>query len=399
MTSADKFLPSDRSLSRTHHSLLISKVEELISQAWGFSHVIRHNPSPNPVSLEKRYLPQLEAHLTEFVIAEKSDGIRYLLVLGTLDGKGFCVMVNRKMQMFELSIYANSDYFKGSVFDGEMVIETVETNGSGGFDRQKFLVFDLVSLKGESRRHENLMQRYHEYLNTFDLEGKDILECDAQKWETLAFELADTKDKVVCLGNKMALQFFPKPFVQLVNVGSMWRSMHKLNHKSDGLILTRVNAPVGTGTDHNILKWKEHHTIDLIVKANYTKGKWHYRLFFQDNENLVESTDRTFELKDLSEDSPARPYYLQLQPNSVLRSTSKYFAETHQTTFSLLAECLCLLDTQQPIVWCTVLKWRRDKHTPNNANVVHRTLGNIVDNVTIEELIQLSTKKLYPLKI
>lgn len=385
MSSAtDKFLPSSNPLA--HSSPIVRKVEELISQAWGFSHVIHHNPSPNPVSLEKKYLPQLESNITEFVIAEKSDGIRYLLVLGICQSKGFCVMVNRKMQMFEIPIYANSDYFKGSVFDGEMVVETTET----GQERQKFLVFDLVSLKGETRRNENLIKRYHEYLGVFDLEGKDLLEYDPAKWETFAFEMAETKDKIVCLGNKMALQFSPKPFVQLINVGSMWRSMHKLKHKSDGLILTRVNAPIGTGTDHNILKWKEHHTIDLIVQANYLKGKWTYKLFFQDHDKLVESKDQTFEVKD-------RPVYLELQVNPTLNLTAQYFAETHKTSFTLLGECSCVFDPTNPIVWCSVLKWRKDKHTPNNTMVVHRTLNNIADNVTIEELIHLSTKSMYKL--
>lgn len=378
----DKFLPTEYAISP--HSPLVVKVEELISQAWGFPRVIHHNPSPNPVSLEKKYLPQLESNITEYVVAEKSDGVRYLLVMGTLENKGFCVMVNRKMQMFEIPIYANSEYFRGSVFDGEMVIETTES----GQERQKFLIFDLVSLKGETRCHEHLMKRYHEYLGVFDLEGKDILDYDSTKWETFAFEMADTKDKVVCLGNRMALQFSPKPFVQLVNVGSMWRSMHNLKHKSDGLILTRTTAEIGTGTDHNILKWKEHHTIDLIIQANYTKGRWVYKVLFQDHEKMVESTDCTFEVKD-------RPCYLQLQPNSVLTLTSQYFAETHKTTFSLLGECSCDPDANQPIVWCTVMKWRKDKHTPNNVTVIQRTLGNIVDNVTIDELIHLSVKSVY----
>ena len=394
MSTVDRFLPTEHPLPP--QSPLIAKVEELISQAWGFPRVIHHNPSPNPVSLEKKYLPNLEAKVTEYVVAEKSDGVRYLLVIGTYDHKGLCVMVNRKMHMFEVPVYANSEYFRGSVFDGEMILETTES----GQERQKFLVFDLVSLKGETRRHEHLMKRYHEYLDVFDLEGKDILECDSTKWETFAFEMADTKDKVVCLGNRRALQFSPKPFVQLIHVGSILRSRHNLKHKSDGLILTRTTAGIGTGTDPNILKWKEHHTIDLVVNAHYTKGRWIYKLSFQDHDKLVESTDRTFEINQ-------RACYLQLQSNPVLTLTSQYFAETHKTAFSLLGECSCHVDTDlttgrsppsssdQPIVWCTVIKWRKDKNTPNNVTVVQRTLNNIVDNVTTDELLHLSTKSMY----
>ena len=379
---SDKFLPADHPVPS--HSPLQQKVREIISHAWGFSHVIQYNPSANPISLEKQYLPQLESHLSEYVIAEKSDGIRYLVVLGSLDGRGFCVLVNRKMQMFEVPVFANSEYFKGSVFDGEMVVETLPASQH----RQKLLIFDLVSVRGETRRSADLIQRYNEYLKIFDLEGNDILDHDMTQWESLAFELADTKDKIVCLGNKTALQFYPKPFVQLLHVGSMWRSMPKLKHHSDGLIITRITAPVGTGTDHNILKWKEHHTIDLIFKSNFNKGKWVHKLYFQDHENLVNSLDRTFEVK-------GRIFHLQAQDSAVLTSTCRYFAETHKAQFSLLGECTCTFDSEQPIIWCSVSKWRRDKHTPNNITVIQRTLVNIVENVTIEELIQLSNKHLY----
>lgn len=381
--TVNKFHPCEQSLSST--SPIVRKVEEIISHAWGFPHTIHYNPSPNPISLEKKYLSQLESHLSEFVIAEKSDGIRYLLVLGTLDERGFCVLVNRKMQMFEVPVYANSDYFRGSVFDGEMVIEPVN---SSNLNRQKLLIFDLISVKGETRRTNHFLQRYNEYFGIFDLEGKDILDVDTNKWETLAFEMANTKEKVVCLGNKMALQFSPKPFVQLINVGSMWRSMHSLKHLSDGLIIMRTNAPVGSGTDYNILKWKEHHTIDLIIQSNYSKGKWKYTIFFQNNERLVESSDQSFTIGD-------KCFYLQLRPNPVFDCTCQYYAETHKNNFSLLGECSCIVDTQQPIVWCSVVKWRKDKHTPNNVTVIQRTLNNIVENVTIDELIQLSTKKMY----
>jgi hypothetical protein len=203
----------------------------------------------------------------------------------------------------------------------------------------------------------------------------------------------------------MALQFAPKPFVQLIHVGSLWRSIPKLKHCSDGLVITRVSAKIGTGTDPNILKWKENHTIDLIITCNYTKGKWLFRIFFQDNEKLVESTDRFFNVS-------GNKCMLRMSENTILRSTCQYYAETHKTQFSLIGECACKLessidktsasDTAPPdppgtdsIIWCSVVKWRRDKYTPNNSTVIQRTLGNIIDNVTIDELIQMTTKKMY----
>lgn len=368
------------------HSPIVSKVHDIISQAWGFPHVIRYNPSPNPVSLEKKTLPLVESNLTDYVIAEKSDGVRYLLVLGAYEGRGFSIMVNRKMQMFEVPVQANSEYFKGSVFDGELVIESINATQ----ERQKFLIFDLISVKAESRCNSTFMERYNEYFGIFDLEGKDILGYDANQWDTIAFELADTKNKIVCMGNKMALQFCPKQFVHAVNLGSMWRSMNKLKHKSDGLVFVRTPAPIGTGTDPNLLKWKELHTIDLLVEGSYVKGKWTFRIFMQNESAVVDASQHPFEVS-------SRVYYLSMKSNQDLMSTCRYFAENRKNTFKLLAECSCLFDESNPVIWCSLVKWRRDKTTPNNVTVIQRTLCNVVDNPTIEDLIHMTTKKMYTL--
>ena len=60
-----------------------------------------------------------------------------------------------------------------------------------------------------------------------------------------------------------------------------------------------------------------------------------------------------------------------------------------------MGECLCELDPHQPLLWCSVVKWRRDKQTPNNTSVIQRTLANILENVTIDELLQMANKHLY----
>lgn len=388
---SNKYLPFDKSISRK--SPIYLKAQEIISKAWGFKNTIYHNPSPNPVSLDRKYLNHLESNITDFVVAEKSDGVRYLMVIGTVNQKGFCVMVNRKMQMFEVPIFANSEYFKGSVFDGEMVVETLMQNQIQPQERQKFLVYDLVSIHGETRHTRDFLERYNEYFQIFDLDGKDIMDFEISKWESIAFDMASTKSKIVCLGNRLALQFAPKAFIQLIHVGSLWRSMPKLKHKSDGLVITRISAKIGTGTDHNILKWKEHHTIDLQIICTYIKGKWTFRILFQDNEKLAESGDRFFEFSQ-------KKYILRMRENTILRSTCQFYAETHKSQFALIGECSCVFDndtseTEMSTVWCNVIKWRRDKHTPNNSTVIQRTLHNIIENISIEELIQMSTKKMF----
>jgi hypothetical protein len=380
-------------------------------------------------------------------VAEKSDGVRYQLVLGTYDNRGFAVMVNRRMQMYEVPIYANPDYFKGSVFDGELVIEKfgssvtsvtsvtlsgneTDDNSNNNFysdshyslknkrpqdqndkknqisdfvsnrlssppqqERQIYLVFDVVCVKGESRKMSTLMTRYHEYSSIFDLENKDILQTDVSKWDEIAFDLAHSKEKIVCLGNRLALQFRPKPFVTLVNLGSLWRTMTNLAHKSDGLIIPRTTTGVGTGIDQSIFKWKQNHTVDLIVEGKYAKSQWNYQIFFQDNEKLVTNLERDFSIcyKNGSE----RKFHIEIKLNPTLQSTSKYFGENHKTGFKLLGEFECEIDDEQPIIWCNLERWRKDKYTPNNYSVIQKILQNVHDNVTIKELLALTSKYIY----
>jgi len=379
---SNRFIPCVSPLLST--SPIVYKAKEIMSQAWGFKKVIHYNPAPNPISLDKKHLSLLEANLTEFVVAEKSDGVRYQLVIGTCDKIGFAVMVNRKMQMYEVPLYASADYFKGSVFDGELVIEKIQNDQ----ERQIYLVFDLISIKGESKRNDTILKRYHEYSNIFNLDGKDILQMDVDKWERFAFEMASTKEKIICLGNRSALQFKPKPFVTFINLGSLWRSLNGLSHKTDGLIIPRTTMPVGTGTDNSIFKWKQHHTIDLIVDAKFSKGTWIYQLFFQNNDKLTNSNEHGFTID-------GKIYYLSIKNNTILQLTSSYFGETHKNTFKLLGEFYCEFDQQNPIIWCTLERWRRDKNNANNLNVIEKTLQNVRDNVSIEDLLTLTTKHMY----
>jgi hypothetical protein len=411
----DKFIPSDSPLNPS--SEIVLKTKEIISQAWRMSKTIHHNPSPNPISLEKRHLALLEQHLTEFVVTEKSDGVRYQLVLGMNNGQGFAVMVNRRMQMYEVPIYANPDYFKGSVFDGELVLDTsgvqlvdhkatksfstqndsntvaIPNNNNKIVHRQFYLVFDSICVKGESRVSNTFMNRYHEYTSIFDLDGKDLFQTDVQKWDEVAFEMAQTKDKIVCLGNRMALQFKPKPFVTFINVGSLWRSIHNLGHKSDGLIVQRTTTGIGTGTDPSILKWKQNHTIDLIIEGKYIKGSWAFQIFFQDNEKLVSSTERKFSIKN--NNNVDNIFRIDLKLNQTLNSTADFFGESHKNSFKLLGEFNCEIDENKFIVWCLLERWRKDKYSANNYQVIQQILQNANDNVSIKDLVNLTSQHIY----
>lgn len=405
----DKYVPSPNCLP--DHSPIRTKVCEIISQAWGLKNVIDFNPCVIPTVLESSFFfKHIETSPTDYMVSEILEGHRFLLVLGTCDRKGFCVMVNKHMQLYEVPILANSDYFRGSVFDGLLTTETL----SSGQERQKYLIFDTISIKGETRKNDPFLKRYNEYFGVFDLEGKDILDMDSSKWESLAYEWTETKAKIVCLGNKFALQFYPKPFVQFLNMGSLWRTMSRGNHQhTHGIVFVKSTSVVGMGTDTNVIKWKQHHTMNLIIHSTYIKGKWTFKLCFYDQGKKLESLDKPFAIHRQSITSdlpmirntsiPNKPtseheqsqVYLQLKENTIIESTCRYFAELHKTSFALIGKCLCTIDPDQPIAWCEVLKWQNVVKTPDTFDLIQKTLNNILNNVSVSDLLRSSTKTMY----
>jgi len=369
-------LPSQEPLP--HNSPLVSKTKEIISKAWGFNKTIQYNPAPNPVSLERKHLGYLKSNIANYVVAEKSDGVRYLLVIGNYERKAFAVMVNRRMQMYEVPIYAHPDYFEsGSVFDGELVIETTPHLQQ---TRQMFLVFDACMVKGETFIEYPFLNRYKTINTIFDLHNKDILNDEISKWDNVAFTEARDNNKIVCLGNHMALGFKPKPAVPMSNLGSLWRSLSTLQHPSDGLILTPTPTPILTGTHNTMFKWKSSHTIDLWVDGSYVKGMWHYDVFYLDD--AVKENGQTMGL------------FVSNTP--LLIKTAKYFGDKNRTQFSLLGEFQCKFDGEK--VWCILERWRKDKNTPNNKTVIERTLVNVKENILVDELISMTSLQIYGLE-
>lgn len=118
-----------------------------VARFWNLNpHAPPYNPAPNPVSIIRSDLTQLEEN--DYVVTEKSDGVRYLLILTTVktdtEAHYYAVMMDRACRMFNVSVSAFPKYFSGSVFDGELV-----KNSSGCL---VYNIFDVVAACGKCLR-------------------------------------------------------------------------------------------------------------------------------------------------------------------------------------------------------------------------------------------------------
>ena len=80
-------------------SPLYKYVVGFIHKTWGSKDYF---PGPQPVSIEYRHFPIVKGG--QYVVCEKTDGERHMMVALMFEGKKKCIFVNRAFNMFELSI-------------------------------------------------------------------------------------------------------------------------------------------------------------------------------------------------------------------------------------------------------------------------------------------------------
>ena len=213
------------------------------------------NPCAQPVSMERRHIPEVQNG--DYVVADKSDGVRYTLFLCSEGGRSFSFLVDRKLSFYQITVAARKRAFAGSLFDGELVWADI----AGGAQRsQLFLVFDAVAVKGDlDVRYENLHRRLEIIRGAFDLNGHAVSSpCEAA---ALA-----KQGKIVCGGNPFGLAFRPKLCFPMRQMDTLLRQLPFLPYPTDGLVFTPVYSPVATGTAEKTYKLKLSHTVDVEVR-------------------------------------------------------------------------------------------------------------------------------------
>ena len=201
-------------------------------------------PGAQPVTVERKNFETIKKE--KYMICEKSDGERAVLILININDKPMCFIINRNNELYFMDFSFKKEVFEGSIFDGE-IIKTKKTADSEG--SWNYLIHDCMVYNGTS-----FMKISHclRYACVVDFITKRYIN-----------KLTD------CFNIKTKLFYNYSDLI-----AKTWEHICKnTENEIDGLIFTPINEPIKFGRQYSLLKWKEpgNHTMDLLVKKMYKK--------------------------------------------------------------------------------------------------------------------------------
>jgi len=279
-------------------------------------------PGSQPVTIEKKDLPVIKKK--DYVLCEKTDGERGILLIINIDNKPMCFTMNRKNELLFLTFSFKKEVFEGSIFDGEII-----KNKNGEWN---YIIHDCMCYNGRNYVNINHKLRY-----------AAIIDFITKRYVNKETDCVNIKTKL----------FYP-----CCTIKKTWEHVRNTTENEiDGLIFTPIYEPIIFGRQNSLLKWKNVHTIDLLVK--FYKDK--VVLYYYKNGNKL--------FKSFSLDSE----------NYIL--IKNYFTENKITKKDSIIEFKYSLKNEI----FTPYRIRDDKDKPNGELTVLNTLKNIKEDILIED--------------
>lgn len=297
-------------------------VIDFIHAQWGSKDYF---PGPQPISIERRHFPILRGG--DYLVCEKTDGERYMMVALTYEGKRKCLFVNRAFNMFEVPINLKKSAYDGTILDGELYDDTL-------------MVYDAVLISGQPVWNKNLNERIEASRGLL----KSIIYMKSDKYRLKCKTFHQMKDF-----EKFMDEYLPT-----------------VKQKIDGLVFTPVNEPVRIGTHETMFKWKplEKNTVDFLMKREPTRetpgfkpGPPAWRLYVQEKGKMY--------------------FESEIPPNRI--ADEPWFED------GAIVECMYI--TWEEPLWWKPIKRRTDKTYPNNRRTFYRTIVNIRENIKMKEFL------------
>lgn len=349
--STQKLVPSTSLLTNAHerHAVLAH-----LAQLHGLPRITSF-PGGHPATVSRSDVGRMRSERCMFAL--KTDGVRYLLLLCTLNGAFRAVMVDRCLRMYEVIVYANEDFFSNrTLLDGELVLDH-RTN------RMVYQVFDVVCMQGRRFRNEaycDRLQVIHERLLS---ELPDGMSEDSEAAEDHIAE----EDKIYAASsNRQGLSIVPKRFVASDNAHALWEGRNAYPFPTDGLIVNFDHSPIQSGTLRTVLKWKPHNAIDVAIDVKSLAVVCR-------NAGVEERLEKLR--------SGGRTYRVVLEDNHLVQ----WLLHRKGDRTHWLIECLVELRDDRAVLW--PMKERSDKVEANDIRIIESTLDTISENVSLDELL------------
>ncbi len=201
-------------------------------------------PGSQPISIEFKHFDTLRKN--PYVVCEKTDGTRFMMLTFMFNSKKTCVFINRALDMFLCPLNFRRCIYDGTILEGEMYEDT-------------FMIYDILLHNGDIIGDKDFLTR----LKSIEAVKKSLtsLKNDPIKMKIKTFHLMSDF-------NEFMNSYLPT-----------------VTQNIDGLIFTPINETVKTGTHETMFKWKprDKNTIDFQLKE---KGDV-WRLYVQERGKLV----------------------------------------------------------------------------------------------------------------
>ena len=293
-----------------------------------YNHSKKFNfPGLQVINMDREKLNYFTHFPERFLLCEKSDGVRYLLIQYK---NGICHLVGRNLQFYEIyiserlppSYYPKEEWTIDYLLDGELILDDVNKEFddkskfiklNGKFKKINFLIFDAVVIKGINIGYLPFRNRLIELNKLFKEEygiSKYVKNCAKSYINKLKDELKTNKSSNNSKGldfpnpnklekeilkiipgtvttnnvNNKSITLYMKDYFNFNDVERLNEFIKLLPHHNDGLIINVDDYPYYSGQSCEIFKWKpiEMNTIDFEIKYNKEKSK--YLLYVTNNE-------------------------------------------------------------------------------------------------------------------
>lgn len=225
----------------------------------------------------------------QYSVREKTDGSRYLLVLCQVDSQPYACLVNRRCDVFFVSVCAPRILFHlGSVYDTELVRSSDATPPTQQQQQHTLLVMDVIQHAGVSYREKTWRQRYEAIHQIFNYDVSLVVSATMQ-YNTDGLKSYLSERALRNPSNyHMAVPAFCTPadaasraclhpvfisakscyiFSSLHSLIESTKCLTKTQFPCDGLIIQNITSPVNKYLDKTIFKWKPaaKRTIDVVL--------------------------------------------------------------------------------------------------------------------------------------